>query len=63
MALMARAFNQAQKFGAEIAIPEEAQHLGPDLQGEARFQLTLSDGQSALARSIVLASGRAFIGV
>jgi thioredoxin reductase (NADPH) len=57
LALMARAFNQAQKFGAEIAIPEEARHLGPDQQGEARFQLTLGDGQSALARSIVLASG------
>ena len=30
MALMARAYNQAQKFGAEIAIPDEAARLDPD---------------------------------
>src|ERR1700681_3452040 len=30
IALMARAYNQAQKFGAEIAIPDEAARLDPD---------------------------------
>ena len=28
LALMARAYNQAQKFGVEMAIPDEAKHLG-----------------------------------
>src|SRR6201988_2282402 len=42
MALMARAFNQAEKFGAEMAIPDEAVDLEchPDSE-RARFQLTL----------------------
>ncbi len=30
MALIARAYNQAQKFGAELAIPDEAQRLRQD---------------------------------
>ena len=57
LALMARAYNQAQKFGAEIAIPEEAQLLGADQSGEAPFRLKLGNGESVGARSIVLASG------
>jgi thioredoxin reductase (NADPH) len=57
IALMARAYNQAQKFGAEIAIPDEATDLGPDLPGEARFCLTLRNGEKLRARSVVLASG------
>ena len=57
MALMARAYNQAQKFGAEIAIPDEASTLGPDQPGEARFGLSLRNGESLKARSVVLASG------
>ncbi len=57
MALMARAYNQAQKFGAEIAIPDEAARLGPDRDGEARFHLHLGDGETARARTIVLACG------
>ncbi len=56
MALMARAYNQAQKFGAEIAIPEEAAKLDAAHDGEA-FRLHLGDGEKARARSIVLASG------
>ena len=36
LALMARAYNQAQKFGAEIAIPEEVVAL--ERRGEAWFQ-------------------------
>ena len=57
LALMARAYNQAQKFGAEIAIPEEAQLLGADQGGEAPFRLKLGNGDSVGARSVVLASG------
>src|SRR6202044_340998 len=57
LALMARAYNQAQKFGAEIAIPDEALTLGPDQPGEARFGLSLRNGESLKARSVVLASG------
>jgi thioredoxin reductase (NADPH) len=57
LALMARAYNQAQKFGAEIAIPDEALTLGPDQPGEARFCLSLRNGEKLKARSVVLASG------
>jgi thioredoxin reductase (NADPH) len=54
LALMARAYNQAQKFGAEIAIPDEALVLGPE---STPFRLRLGNGESATARTIVLASG------
>jgi thioredoxin reductase (NADPH) len=57
LALMARAYNQAQKFGAEITIPEEAQWLEADAKDTARFQLKLGNGETARARSMVLASG------
>ena len=55
LALMARAYNQAQKFGAEIAIPEETQKLDQD--GASCFQLKLGNDGMARARSVVLASG------
>jgi len=54
LALMARAYNQAQKFGAEIAIPEESKTLLP---GGSPFQLALGNGETVRARSLVLASG------
>jgi thioredoxin reductase (NADPH) len=58
MALMGRAFNQAQKFGAEMAIPTEvlavAATNGP---GEGRFALKLADDGCAVARTVVCASG------
>ena len=57
LALMARAYNQAQKFGAEIAIPDEAIELAPDQPGEARFRLALGNGEKVRARSVVLAGG------
>ena len=57
MALMARAYNQAQKFGAEIAIPDEAAELLPDQPGEARFCLRLGNGEKVRAKSVVLAGG------
>ena len=57
LALMARAYNQAQKFGAEVTIPEEAHSLGPDHDGEDRFHLKLGTGETVRARSVVIASG------
>ena len=54
IALMARAYNQAQKFGAEIAIPDQAAKLEAD---GTCFRLHLGDGEMARARTLVLASG------
>jgi thioredoxin reductase (NADPH) len=58
MALMARAYNQAQKFGVEMAIPDEViglQSLGnPD---EDQFVLKLPNDERVSARSVVIASG------
>ena len=56
MALMARAYNQAQKFGAEMAIPDEAVSLSPDRPAEP-FALNLQNGERIKARSVVLATG------
>jgi thioredoxin reductase (NADPH) len=58
MALMARAFNQAQKFGAEMAIPTEV--LGLDVRGDGhggRFTLKLANDERATARAVVAANG------
>jgi thioredoxin reductase (NADPH) len=56
MALMARAYNQAQKFGAETAIPNEA--TGLDANGSrGHFTLNLRIGERVKARSVVLATG------
>ncbi len=62
MALAGRAFNQALKFGAEIAIPLEVARL--DCGGPARrpgdpLRLELTDGSAVRARTVVVASGRA----
>jgi thioredoxin reductase (NADPH) len=54
-ALMARAYNQAQKFGAEMAIPDEAMSLNNDDGG--LFSLNLRIGERVSARSVVLATG------
>src|SRR4051812_5911956 len=56
IALMARAYNQAQKFGAEFAIPDEASQLDGDADG-ARFRLRLGNGEAVRAASVVIASG------
>jgi thioredoxin reductase (NADPH) len=56
MALMARAYNQAQKFGAEMAIPDEVSALG-GARDDGRFDLQLHVGERAATRSIVIASG------
>ena len=58
IALMARAYNQAQKFGVEMAIPDEVIALeGPDQSEVGRFHLKLSTGERVSARSVVIASG------
>jgi len=58
MALMARAHNQALKFGVEMAIPDEV--IGLQALGgteERQFVLNLSDDERVSARSVVIASG------
>jgi thioredoxin reductase (NADPH) len=58
MALMARAYNQAQKFGVEMAIPDEAISLRAlDRPGEGRFVLTLFNEERVSTRAVVIASG------
>jgi thioredoxin reductase (NADPH) len=58
MALMARAYNQAQKFGVEMAIPDEVSGLDPAaFARDGRLLLNLSNGERASARSVVIASG------
>jgi thioredoxin reductase (NADPH) len=57
MALMARAYNQAQKFGAEMAIPDEVMSLAADGGAVAPFTLNLRAGERVRARSVVLATG------
>jgi thioredoxin reductase (NADPH) len=55
-ALTARAFNQAQKFGAEIMIPVEIQSLDCS-RTDGTFGLRLENGDVLRARSVVIASG------
>jgi thioredoxin reductase (NADPH) len=58
LSLMARAYNQAQKFGAETAIPDEAIALGETADAKGRrYVLNLGDGETLQARAIVVASG------
>jgi thioredoxin reductase (NADPH) len=56
IALMGRAYSQAQKFGVELAIPDEVTCLGCRAPG-APFELTLINNETARARAIVLACG------
>jgi thioredoxin reductase (NADPH) len=56
MALMARAYGQAHKFGVKTAIPAEVSALRAADDDGARV-LTLADGQRVSARSVVIASG------
>jgi thioredoxin reductase (NADPH) len=60
LALAGRAFNQALKFGAEIAIPLEVAKL--DCGGQATrschsLKLELTNGDAVRARTVVIASG------
>ena len=55
-ALTARAFNQAQKFGADMMIPVEVKSLDCS-RDDGAFGLKLDGGEVLRARSIVVASG------
>jgi thioredoxin reductase (NADPH) len=58
IALMARAYNQAQKFGVEMAIPDEVIGLQALSQyDKGQFVLKLSNNERVSARSVVIASG------
>ncbi|MEO8455599.1 MAG: FAD-dependent oxidoreductase [Sphingomicrobium sp.] len=54
MALMGRAFSQAQKFGVEMAIPDEAVKLEC---GNDPCHLQLATGERVQARCVVIATG------
>ena len=54
MALMGRAFSQAQKFGVEVAIPDEAVRLEC---GNEPCRVDLRNGERVQARSVVIATG------
>ncbi|MET0526933.1 MAG: NAD(P)/FAD-dependent oxidoreductase [Microvirga sp.] len=58
MALMARAYTQAQKFGAEMAIPDEAVGLDGESAADAGpYAVTLLNQERVRARSVVIATG------
>jgi thioredoxin reductase (NADPH) len=54
-ALAGRAFIQAQKFGAEVAVGRSATRLQCD--GHRGYEVGLSDGSSVRARTLIIASG------
>ena len=54
MALMGRAFSQAQKFGVEVAIPDEAVRLEC---GNDPCHIELATGERVQAKSVVIATG------
>jgi thioredoxin reductase (NADPH) len=56
LALTARAFNQAQKFGAEIMIPRQVMSLDC-ARTDGAFGLALDCGDLLRAKSVVVASG------
>ncbi|TIT59171.1 MAG: thioredoxin reductase, partial [Mesorhizobium sp.] len=55
-ALMARAYNQAQKFGVEMVIPDEAKLLSGD-SNLSGYRLDVGDGETVHTRTVVIASG------
>lgn len=55
-ALMGRAYSQAQKFGAEMAIPDEVSGL-KGAAGNGGFQLALANNERVKARAVIIASG------
>ena len=58
LALMARAFNQAQKFGAEMAIPDEVVRLECHHDDDgARFRVHLANHELVRACAVVIATG------
>jgi len=59
MALMARAFNQAQKFGVQMAIPDEVAGLASD-DGVGLNRLRLANGETVRSRTVVVAAGASY---
>jgi thioredoxin reductase (NADPH) len=58
MALMARAYNQAQKFGVEMAIPDEANQLSDCTDAADRhYRVKVAGEEMVRARAVVVASG------
>ncbi len=57
MALMGRAYNQAQKFGAELVIPCEATRLELPPARAVRLHAALASDERIKARTVVLACG------
>ena len=57
MALMGRSYNQARKFGVEMAIPQHAVRLQCVGGGKRPLVLTLGSDERAQARAVVIASG------
>lgn len=54
-ALAGRAFAQAQKFGADVVIPASVERL--DCSRTDGYALDLSDGDTVLSKTVVIASG------
>jgi thioredoxin reductase (NADPH) len=52
--LAERATIQARKFGAELTVPGEGSALDPE---DGCFRVQLSDGESVIARTVVIATG------
>jgi thioredoxin reductase (NADPH) len=58
IALMGRAYNQAQKFGVDTAIPDEVQGLqAQQAANGGRFLLTLANTERVRACAVVIATG------
>jgi thioredoxin reductase (NADPH) len=58
LALMGRAYSQAQKFGVEMAIPDQVDMVeAAPVRDGAGFVMTLSNAERVSARSVVIASG------
>ena len=57
MALTARAFNQAQKFGVEVSIPAEIVTLSNAEAPENCFALKTKEGETVRARAVIIATG------
>ena len=58
LALMARAYNQAQKFGVEMVIPDEAKFLACDTAGKVEpYRMHVGENETVQARAVVIACG------
>ena len=58
MALMARAYNQAQKFGVEMVTPDQVNRLAERADGRGpQYVLNVGADEAVRARAVVVASG------